>query len=261
MSPVLRVVSAAVAGLVAGLAVGALLFVADVLPRQQQLTGEVAVQELVDAWRRYRTGTFVVDAEWSRTKAGSDESLRSGVLLAQRPPDRVLEQFGAIRGSLNGEEIRCSTDPVGVYRCYQSDRPAPDYAAEVESELAAWRSYVSGPAPLYAITGDGAGCFDLELLRAAPDPPYGRAARLCFDPDSGALRLLRRDLGTMVEEQSASSIRTDVRTADFDLSVDPGAAPEGVPDVDPATITPALGPTSTTIAVPEATTGSMPSTR
>jgi len=234
------------AGAVVGLTVSALLFASGVLPRQQDLAGDAAVQELVDAWRRYRTGTFVIDSDWTRTRAGTDEALRSGVLLAQRPPDRILRQFGAIRGSLNGEEIRCSTDPVGIYRCYQSNRPAADYGAEVDAELAAWRSYVAGPDPLYAITGDGAGCFDLELLRAAADPPYGRSAQLCFDSESGALRLLRRDLGDIIEEQSASSIRTQVSAADFDLTVDAGVAAEGIPEFDPTSITPALaGPRPT----------------
>ena len=68
---------------------------------------------------------------------------------------------------------------------------------------------------------------------AYPDPPYGRRAELCFDPDSGALRYLRRELDGIVEEQEAIAIRTDVTDADFDLTYDPEYDPAGdLPELD-----------------------------
>ena len=65
------------------------------------------------------------------------------------------------------------------------------------------------------------GCFDLEQVRPYPDPTYGRAATLCFDPETGALRYLRRELDLVVEEQEAVVITAQVGDADFDLADDP----------------------------------------
>ena len=135
-------------------------------------------------------------------------------------------------------------------------------------ELAAWRSYLTGPNPLYELTGDGAGCFDLVQVAPYPDPPYGEAARLCFDPESGALRYLRRELPTAVEEQEALLIRTEVTDADLatgeDEAFDPAFDGPGVPggelpgdgplpgELDPSTTTTTTatsgGATSSTVA-------------
>lgn len=220
-------------GLLTGLAVVALLIAVGTLPRQETVDGEEAVDQLAEAWRRYRTGTFVVESEWRRTKASADGSLVSATQLVQRPPDRIQRQFGSVRGQVNGEVVRCSSDPVEGYRCFSSDASAPDFAADVDAEVEAMRSYGRGERPLYAVTTAGDGCFELELVAAYPDPPYGRRATLCFDPESGALRYLRRELEGVVEEQQALGIRTDVRDADFDLTYDADYDPAGdLPEVD-----------------------------
>lgn len=210
-----------VIGVVVGLVVVVVLVATGVLERDDAGDDEPAIDQLAEAWRRHRTGTFVVESEWRRTKQADGRSMVSATLLAQRPPDRIQRQFGAVRGQLNGEQVRCSTDPVEGYRCFPSAAPAPDYLAEVDEEVAALRSYATGARPLYAVRATEDGCFELELLVAYPDPPYGRRGELCFDEASGALRYLRRELDGITEEQEAVAIRTEVVDADFDLSADP----------------------------------------
>lgn len=236
-------------GAIAGLAVVVLLVATGVLERDPEVVeGPEAAEQLAVAWQRHRNGTFVVESEWRRTKTPAGGTLASATWLAQRPPDRIQRQFGAVRGRLNGEQVRCSTDPVEGYRCFPSDAPAPDHASEVRAEADALRSYAAGDRPLYAVRTAGDGCFELELLVAYPDPPYGRRARLCFDPETGALRYLRRELEGIVEEQEALVIRSQVTDADFDLAPDPafdatGDLPElDLEDLDSGSATIGTGP-------------------
>lgn len=210
---------AGLAGVVVGIVVAAALVVTGVLDRDTTTTGDEAAEQLVAAWERHRSGTFVVESDWRRTKRSSGSTLHSATLLVQRPPDRVLRQFGAVRGQLNGSPVRCSSDPVGGYRCFASDAVAPPYEDEVADELDALRSSVLGATAIYTVRADG-DCFTLELIAPYPDPPYGRRGQLCFDPSTGALRYLRRELAEITEEQEAVAIRTEVGDADFDLSED-----------------------------------------
>lgn len=218
--------TAAAAGVVVGLVAVATLLGTGVLDRAEAgLEGEAALEALEASWTRWRTSDLVVESEWRRTMDATGGTLRSATLTVHRPPDRLIRQFGAVRGVLNGVEVRCGTDPDGGYRCFASSRPAPSLDEVVADELEAWRSYVTGPRPLYELTGDGRGCFDLVQVGPYPDPPYGRAARLCFDPDSGALRYLRRQLDQAVEEQEALSIRTEVTDADLATGEEEGFGP------------------------------------
>lgn len=212
--------AAAAAVTVASLVVVALV-VTGVVGKDRTVRGEEAVEGLVAAWERYRMGTFAVESEWRRTMVADERTLYSATFLAQRPPDRIQRQHGAVRGQVDGSPIYCGTEPDGDYRCTPAARPAPDYRTTVDGELEAWRSYVAGPVPLYEITSDGGECFELRLLRVEyADPPYGLAAELCFDEATGALRYLRRELPTAVEEQEAIEIRTEVTPLDFELTQD-----------------------------------------
>lgn len=216
---------AGVLGVVVGVVLAAALVAAGVLEVPEGRTGDAAAEELVEAWRRHRYGTFVVESDWRRTMTGSGETMISATRLAQRPPDRVLRQFGAVRGQIGGAPVRCSTDPSGEYRCFASGARAPDYDVDVDAELEALRSAVLGEHAIYRTTADGDGCFRLEQTEPYPDPPYGHHATMCFDRRTGAMRYLRRELERAVEEQEAVSIRADVRDRDFDLAVDPDYEP------------------------------------
>ena len=183
-----------------------------------EVEGPDALEELVAAWERYRSGTFVVESAWSRKMKATDSTLESSVFLAQSPPDRVVIQHGATRGQLNGRPIFCGTGPEGDYDCTLADRAAPDHREELEQEVASWRSFAAGETPLYTFSWDGRDCFELTLADLAyPDPPYGTRSEICFDEETGALRLLRRELPTAVEEQRAVTIRTEVTAADLSL--------------------------------------------
>ena len=252
---------AAGAGVLAGALVVVALVATGVLDRpEERLEGEAAQEALEAAWVRYRTSDHVVEAEWRRTMRATGGTLSSATLAVSRPPDRLVRQFGAVRGVINGVEVRCGTDPDGGYRCFPSGRPAPTLDEVVADELAAWRSYTSGPRPLYELTGDGQGCFDLLQVSPYPDPPYGEAATLCFDPASGALRYLRRELPTAVEEQEALLIRTDVTDADLDTGEDEAFAATfdgpGAPGGQVAGEGPSSGePDPTTTSTPPTGTG------
>ena len=215
----------AMGGVVVGVVAVVLLVSTGVLDRPaREITGDEALEALELAWTRHRSSEHVIEAEWRRTMRATGDTLRAATLSVSRPPDRLVRRMGVVRGVVNGSTIRCGTGPDGDYQCFATPG-APTLEQTIDEELDAWRSYTVGPNPLYAVTTDGDGCFDLDQLAPYPDPPYGRAARLCFDPESGALRYLRRELETAVEEQEALVIRTEVADADLDTGPVEGYEP------------------------------------
>lgn len=172
---------------------------------------EAAGQAFVEAWERSRLGTFVVESTLQRTfPDGNGFSVERSV--AQRPPDRLERSGGTITGRLDGRVLLCRTEQRR-YRC-SSGRAERSYGALVRDEVETLRSYVSGQVPLYSVEADG-GCFDLTQQRQLPAPPYGTAARFCFDDETGALTSIRvvRDEATDVTE--ATSVRAGVRDEDL----------------------------------------------
>jgi hypothetical protein len=177
----------------------------------------------LDAWKRSRTGTFVVESDFRRV-APDGRVLASQTELVQRPPDRVVRQFGGVSGVVGGHPIVCNTDPRASYTCMPGTTSAPDFTTALDTEMATLRTYVTPPAlgalPLYTVSpGQDAGCFELYQGARLPDAPWGHHARMCFDAATGALRLLERDLDAgFVETQESTSISTNVLTSDFDVS-------------------------------------------
>lgn len=209
-----------------------------------------AQPEFLDAWARSRRGTFVVSSDFRRTLADGS-TLYSATELIQRPPDRLVRQFGGITGKLGGHLLICSTDPTGNYRCFPGSDELPPYDDQVAKELDTFRSYFAGERPLYRVVKNEPGCFEFFLQIPYPDPPYGRYARFCFDDATGALRLLERELANgVVETVEAVDIRTRVTDADFSTDADPEFDLRmdlgGVPDLsgDPAPV-PDPGPPGT----------------
>jgi hypothetical protein len=147
--------------------------------------GAVAVDGLLAAVERAAGGTFVVRSRFERRLAGGGR-LTADVVLAQRPPDRLVRQAGTVSGRVGGRLVACTRFDGRAVPCADAGpaRPWPD---DVAAEVAAVGRLVAGPSSRYAVTMAGAGgCFDLRLRVWEPAAPYGTAARLCFDPATGA---------------------------------------------------------------------------
>ncbi len=169
-----------------------------------------AASDLIDAWARWRTSTFVVDGTWTRTLDSGGPPLTGPVHVVQKPPRRLVERLGA-RVELFDDRVG-SCDPAG-----EADLPTGPCAAgftgmtyqqRVDSELALVSGYVTGETRIYDI-GRGliSGCFRAELTAAALGSPWGRWSEFCFDPVSGALVLSR------VRRQSAVDVEIDKVTS------------------------------------------------
>ncbi len=174
----------------------------------------------VDAWEQSRRGTFVMSAEFVRTTTDGRE-LRSTVEWVQRPPDRLIVQFGSASGELDGRPVGCTTDGGGFYRCGEGEPGAADFDEALAAELAVLRTYVEGDAPLYRVTEDSRAiehraCFDLELDRPIVSPPYGERARFCFDDDTGAPIFLRVERVEATDVTEATDVRAEVTDGDLE---------------------------------------------
>ena len=171
-----------------------------------------AAAELVEAWERSRTATYLTGSLLERTTATA-AVLELPLIVAQRPPERVVSTGTSVEGSVDGLRQICDEQLDGVVRC-QVAGPAADYDATVAAEVDTLRSYFEGELPVYRVAREGH-CFLLRLTRAIQAPPYGQRARFCFDEASGApsLQRIERDEGTDVV--TLVSVRTDVTDEDL----------------------------------------------
>lgn len=187
----------------------------------------------VDAYEHSRTGTYVVESLFQRTFPGGT-GFSSTATIAQRPPDRIERRLGSVTARVDGRVVLCSTTAEGRYRC-QSGRSRRSYRTIVEREVDTLRGYVDGDAPLYGVvavddpgpssTGRPQACFDLEQVRTLPAPPYGTAARFCFDDETGALVELRIERDEALDVTTATSVRGTVRDGDVEPPRDGDRAP------------------------------------
>ena len=224
-SPRARVL-ATVAGIVVGVVAAVGLATGGVLTSDEEPVD--AVEPFLEAYRASREATYAMEGEFTRTLADG-RTLSSAAFVAQRPPDFVRRQLGALDGAFRGRTINCSTGPDGRFAC-AAGTAAPDYQAEVDRDVEILAGYFRGAVPLYEVTDAGDGCFDLRQVGSYPDPPYGVETRMCFDRASGAMRLLelRREAGS-VDRVEAATIRTTVADADFGTTEDDDYAPDGLP--------------------------------
>ena len=221
-----RRVTVVAVSVVAVLVLGALMGGWLVTRGHSRVTGEEAARRFVDDYTASIDATYRLDGEFTRTMPDGRE-LTSGLLVVQRPPDRLQRSLGSTGGSIGGRTINCGPNgPDGAYEC------APGGATESFDEqradqLEALDQYVGGDDPLYAVTADGA-CYELVRQRDEPDATFGARATLCFDRPTGALRNLevRHDTGA-VDQLLGVSVSGSVTDADFDLSVDGTYDPQG----------------------------------
>lgn len=174
--------------------------------------------ELLAAIERSRHATFVVESDFLRRMDDGNE-LHGSRLEVQRPPDRLVLQFGGVQGRKAGRELICTTGPDEPYRCGPGPEAETTFDEDVAAEMAVLRTYFDGDRPVYSVTQDDDGCFALEQVAATVLPPtYGSGGRLCFDERTGAMSRLERRIANATETVSAVAIRVDVTEGDFDLS-------------------------------------------
>jgi hypothetical protein len=221
--PVLLILAGVVAGMVAVLGLAALTDGDDEspAPRNLELTfpavahDEAAAENLVVAWDRWRTATFVSSGTWTRTLDSSDSPLSGEAYTAQRPPRRLVLRLGAIIERVDGTLVSCDdpTEPVIVPGCSEFSGGA-SYEDRLHRENSLVLGYVIGDTRLYDVDHVDE-CFQVELIANATRSPWGRAARFCFDEETGALASSRVRRESAVDELITFSIRSEVTDADF----------------------------------------------
>jgi hypothetical protein len=166
----------------------------------------------VAAYERSRTAELLVASTFTRTFNDGRE-LSYETRLIQRPPDDVLVVgAGSAFGRLGGDIVRCNATTADAPPDCADGGEAPPYPEVVAREVAAIETLLD---EAYELERDDAGCWILTLVLALPDPPYGGAARFCFDDASGALTYLEVRKPEAVEVTRSTSIRTEVTDADL----------------------------------------------
>lgn len=162
-----------------------------------------AATAFLEAWSRYRHATYTATMEFER-RAGTNQTLRATSTYTQQPPRRIVRQSDSLLLTAGAASVTCNTIS-GTTTC--APGPATDYDAEVDKELDIWRTAVLAQIPYYRVSTPDTGCFQLDLVVAIPDPPYGTVARFCFDAATGALlrRQIVRDGATDTEEATSVS--------------------------------------------------------
>ncbi len=187
------------------------------------------VDSFVAAFTRSLNATYKLEGEFVRTTEDG-RSLSSGLLVVQRPPDRVQRSLGSTAGTINDRSVNCGVPTGGgAYTCAEGGVVA-GFDQRRARQLTAIDDYVRGDDPVYSVTDDGDGCFGLVRRRADVDATYGTESQLCFDASTGALQRLqvRHDGGT-TDVLLGIVLTGEVSDADFDLDADATYDPQ-VPD-------------------------------
>jgi hypothetical protein len=169
----------------------------------------------LEAWERFRNGTFVVELRFERTVTGKDVPLVSDGLLVQQPPRRIVRAFGNESSVFADAAQSCELGADATSLCAAASKSEP-YVVQVAGELSILSQYFSGDSPLYRVEAPSANCFRLFLYRAMPLPPYGDAAQFCFDNATGAMTLFETTAAGGGDRTTAGRITTTVTEADFD---------------------------------------------
>ena len=176
----------------------------------------VAADELVVAWERWRTATFVSSGTWSRVLDSGGAPLEGPVYTAQDPPRRLTLRLGAVIDQIDGTVARCDlpSEDLIVPACLSTET-SYGYDERVRIEMAFVVQYVSGPSRLYDVGFGPTDCFRVELEVAALGSPWGRWSEFCFDDASGALRSSRTRRQSAIDTEQIAEIRVEVTDNDF----------------------------------------------
>lgn len=168
-------------------------------------------------WRRSQLGTWKVVLRWTRT-VGSN-ALQDEIRTAQRPPDRLSVALGSVDARHGDRRLACAAGEDGHLHCRDAGAAAP-WDRDVNAGEAVLRQQLLGPQRIYDVTATSAHCYNFRLRFSYPVPPYGRQARFCFDPDTGAPTLRDIDRVEGRDVQEATSVSGEV--TDADLAPPPG---------------------------------------
>jgi hypothetical protein len=148
---------------------------------------EDASAAFVEAWERSRLATFLRSGTFERRSEATGAAISSEDVLAQRPPRRLHRQLGGVDGRDDRREIVCpATTSGGTGACTFGEPVGDTYEDDVAEEVAALRTVVQGPSPVYAVERAGDDCFERAQLRVEPRAPFGVEAGFCFDAPTGA---------------------------------------------------------------------------
>jgi hypothetical protein len=179
-----------------------------------------AASELVAAWERSLRATFLRTGTFERRSESTGAVISSEDVLAQRPPRRIHRQLGGVDGRDDRRPISCPSAPEGEdlppAPCSFGEPTLPSYEEDVATDIAALRTLVEGPDPVYAVERAADGCFDLAQQRVEPRAPFGVEARFCFDEETGAPTDSRVGYsGGIVEVIAVVSVTNEVDDADL----------------------------------------------
>jgi hypothetical protein len=168
------------------------------------------VEELVEAWARTRRSTYHATGTFER-RGRDGAQLSVPVEIAQRPPDRLLRQFGEVTGRRDDRPLQCPA-PVGDAELdCRLGPPGGSFAEVVADEVEAFRALVSGADPLYDVgRAAGDGCWRMTRTRPDPRGGFGVEAVVCVDAKTGALRSVSIDHGSVDERTTYDEIDPEV---------------------------------------------------
>lgn len=174
-----------------------------------------AAENLIIAWNRWRTATFVTSGTWTRTLDDGSDPLSGDVFIAQDPPRRLVFRLGSVTESIDGTVTTCdsSTDQAISPGCLSASSTRT-YDERVADEMQLVLGFAVGDARLYDIGWDGE-CFRVELRETVLRSAWGRAAVFCFDDATGALASSRVRRQTATDVEITESFRTEVTDDDF----------------------------------------------
>lgn len=171
--------------------------------------------QLVEAWATSRTATYRATGTFERT-APDGRRIAAEVALVQRPPDRLLVQFGEMSGRRGDRALRCQA-PVGDRSLGCGlDPPGATFDEAVADEIEAFRSLVTGDDPLYEVRRAGDGCWRMIRTRDDPRGGFGLEAEICVDAAIGAVRSIDIDHGEIDERTVYDDITAEVTDADLE---------------------------------------------
>ena len=173
------------------------------------------IEDLVTAFARSRTATYHAAGSFERS-APDGARIGAEVEIVQRPPDRLLRQFGEVQGRRGDRLLLCPAPIGGGPSACGLTEPGQSFEQVVDEEVDAFRAIVAGPDPLYEVERQSADCWRMTRTRNDPRSGYGLAAELCVDPGSGAIRSISIDHGRVEERTVFDAIRTEVTDEDLE---------------------------------------------
>lgn len=205
-----------VGSVVIALMIAAMTFAAvDARSGPARATIDDPVGSLVEAWARSRSATYRSTGAFERS-APDGRAIAADVEIVQRPPDRLLRQFGEVSGRRGERVLRCPA-PIGggALECTLGP-PGESFDATVAAEVASFRALVAGADPLYDIARRSADCWRMTRTRNDPRSGFGLQTDLCTDPVTGAVRSIETDHGEITERTVYDEISAEVADADLE---------------------------------------------